>query len=89
MPGYAQIGAAASFVLLIVRVAQGFAHGGESATANSYIAEIAPAHRRGLWGSIVFAAIFGGSVLAYTVGGAVTNLFPETAVTDWAWRIPF
>ena len=89
MPGYAQIGAAASFVLLIVRVAQGFAHGGESATANSYIAEIAPAHRRGLWGSIVFVAIFGGSVLAYTVGGAVTNLFPETAVTDWAWRIPF
>ncbi|QPR41193.1 MFS transporter [Brevibacterium casei] len=89
MPGYAQIGAAASFVLLIVRVAQGFAHGGESATANSYIAEIAPAHRRGLWGSIVFAAIFGGSVLAYTVGGAVTNLFPESAVTDWAWRIPF
>lgn len=89
MPGYAQIGAAASFVLLIVRVAQGFAHGGESATANSYIAEIAPAHRRGLWGSIVFVAIFGGSVLAYTVGGAVTNLFSETAVTDWAWRIPF
>ncbi len=70
-------------------MAQGFAHGGESATANSYIAEIAPAHRRGLWGDIVFVAIFGGSVLAYTVGGAVTNLFPETAVTDWAWRIPF
>lgn len=89
MPGYAQIGAAASFVLLIVRVAQGFAHGGESATANSYIAEIAPAHRRGFWGSIVFVAIFGGSVLAYTVGGAITNLFSETAVSEWAWRIPF
>ncbi|GAA1628064.1 MULTISPECIES: MFS transporter [Brevibacterium] len=89
MPGYAQIGAAASFVLLLVRVAQGFAHGGESATANSYIAEIAPAHRRGLWGSIVFIAIFGGSVLAYTVGGAVTNLFSADAVSEWAWRIPF
>ncbi|MCM1012933.1 MFS transporter [Brevibacterium sp. XM4083] len=89
MPGYAQIGAAASFVLLLVRVAQGFAHGGESATANSYIAEIAPAHRRGRWGSIVFIAIFGGSVLAYTVGGAVTNLFTEAAVSEWAWRIPF
>lgn len=89
MPGYAQIGAAASFVLLIVRVAQGFAHGGESATANSYIAEIAPAHRRGFWGSIVFVAIFGGSVLVYTVGGAITNLFSETAVSEWAWRIPF
>ena len=33
MPGYAQIGAAASFILLLVRVAQGFAHGGENQVA--------------------------------------------------------
>lgn len=89
MPGYAQIGIFASIMLLVVRVAQGFAHGGESATANSYIAEIAPAHRRGFWGSIVFVAIFGGSVLAYTIGGVITNFFSEAAVGDWAWRIPF
>lgn len=89
MPGYGQIGILASIMLLVVRVAQGFAHGGESATANSYIAEIAPAHRRGFWGSIVFVAIFGGSVLAYTIGGVITNFFSEAAVGDWAWRIPF
>ena len=89
MPGYGQIGILASIMLLLVRVAQGFAHGGESATANSYIAEIAPAHRRGFWGSIVFVAIFGGSVLAYTIGGIITNVFSEAAVGDWAWRIPF
>lgn len=89
MPGYGQIGIFASIMLLVVRVAQGFAHGGESATANSYIAEIAPAHRRGFWGSIVFVAIFGGSVLAYTIGGVITNFFSEAAVGDWAWRIPF
>lgn len=89
MPGYGQIGIFASIMLLLVRVAQGFAHGGESATANSYIAEIAPAHRRGFWGSIVFVAIFGGSVLAYTIGGIITNVFSEAAVGDWAWRIPF
>ncbi|WP_193096236.1 MFS transporter [Brevibacterium sp. FME17] len=89
MPGYGQIGILASIMLLLVRMAQGFAHGGESATANSYIAEIAPAHRRGFWGSIVFVAIFGGSVLAYTIGGIITNVFSEAAVGDWAWRIPF
>lgn len=89
MPGYGQVGILASIMLLVVRVAQGFAHGGESATANSYIAEIAPAHRRGFWGSIVFVAIFGGSVLAYTIGGVITNFFSEAAVGDWAWRIPF
>ncbi|WP_169251210.1 MFS transporter [Brevibacterium sp. 'Marine'] len=89
LPTYGQIGVFASLILLLIRVAQGFAHGGESATANSYIAEIAPAHKRGFWGSIVFVAIFGGSVVAYTIGGVITNVFSEAAVSDWAWRIPF
>lgn len=88
-PTYASIGVGASAILLLARVAQGFAHGGESATANTYIAEIAPPERRGLWGSIVFAAIFGGSVLAYTVGGLVTTSLSASAVASWGWRIPF
>ncbi|WP_211323145.1 MFS transporter [Amycolatopsis palatopharyngis] len=89
MPTYASIGAWASLILLLCRVAQGFAHGGESATANTYVAEIAPNDRRGMWGSIVFVAIFGGSVIAYTVGGAVTSVLSESAVAQWGWRIPF
>ncbi|GAB3572315.1 MFS transporter [Arthrobacter alkaliphilus] len=89
MPTYGQVGVAASLLLLLARVAQGFAHGGESATANTYIAEIAPAQRRGQWGSIVFVAIFGGSVLAYMLGGAVTNVLSASAVAEWGWRIPF
>ena len=68
---------------------QGFAHGGESATAYSYVGEIAPPHRRGMWGSVAFIAIFGGSVLAYTVGGVVTSSLSDTAVGQWGWRIPF
>lgn len=89
MPTYASIGTWSSFILLLARVAQGFAHGGESATANTYIAEIAPNERRGLWGSIVFVAIFGGSVVAYSVGGAVTSVLSDSAVAEWGWRIPF
>ncbi|MGW2169288.1 MFS transporter [Streptomyces sp. NPDC001705] len=89
MPTYATIGAWASLILLLARMAQGFAHGGESATANTYVAEIAPSERRGLWGSIVFVAIFGGSALAYSVGGAVTSLLSDSAVGQWGWRIPF
>lgn len=89
MPTYAAIGAWASLLLLLARMSQGFAHGGESATANTYVAEIAPADRRGLWGSIVFVAIFGGSVLAYTVGGAVTSVLTDSQVAQWGWRIPF
>lgn len=89
MPTYESIGALASLLLLLARMVQGFAHGGESATANTYVAEIAPADRRGMWGSIVFVAIFGGSVLAYTVGGAITASISESAVGEWGWRIPF
>ncbi len=89
MPTYGQIGVAASVLLLLARVAQGFAHGGESATANTYIAEIAPHNKRGQWGSIVFVAIFGGSVLAFSIGGGVTNVLSNTEVAEWGWRIPF
>lgn len=89
MPTYAGVGVWASVILLLARIAQGFAHGGESATANSYVAEIAPPNRRGMWGSIVFVAIFAGSVLAYTVGGTVTAVLEESAVAAWGWRIPF
>ncbi|WP_251043210.1 MFS transporter [Arthrobacter sp. ISL-69] len=89
MPTYGQIGVAGSLLLLLARVAQGFAHGGESATANTYIAEIAPRNKRGQWGSIVFMAIFGGSVLAFTIGGGVTNILSDSAVAEWGWRIPF
>ncbi|WP_009474222.1 MULTISPECIES: MFS transporter [unclassified Rhodococcus (in: high G+C Gram-positive bacteria)] len=89
MPTYSTIGAWASLILLTARVMQGFAHGGESATAYSYVGEIAPPHRRGMWGSVAFIAIFGGSVLAYTVGGVVTTSLSDTAVGQWGWRIPF
>lgn len=89
MPTYGAIGAWASLILVLARVAQGFAHGGESATANTYIAEIAPPQHRGLWGSIVFVAIFGGSVLAYAVAGGVTRILPQGSLAEWGWRIPF
>ncbi|AXY54707.1 MFS transporter [Rhodococcus ruber] len=89
MPTYESIGAWASLILLAARIMQGFAHGGESATAYSYVGEIAPPHRRGMWGSVAFIAIFGGSVLAYSIGGAVTSSLSESAVAEWGWRIPF
>lgn len=89
MPAYATIGIWSSILLLLARMAQGLAHGGESATANSYIAEIAPREHRGKWSSVVFIAIFAGSVLAYLVGGTITAVLPKETIADWGWRIPF
>jgi MHS family alpha-ketoglutarate permease-like MFS transporter len=47
-PGYAQIGGWASVLLVLARLAQGLAHGGESATSYAYVSEIAPPKKRGL-----------------------------------------
>jgi len=89
LPTYDTIGITASALLLLCRMVQGFAHGGESATAYSYVAEIAPPHRRGMWGSLVFVAIMGGTVIAYGIGGGISAILSETAVGGWGWRIPF
>jgi MHS family alpha-ketoglutarate permease-like MFS transporter len=88
-PGYAEIGVWASVVLLLLRCLQGFAHGGESAASTTYVAEIAPKEKRGLWTSAVFIAITGGSVLAFLIGAIITSIFGAEAVGEWAWRIPF
>lgn len=89
LPTFTSIGIAASLLLLLARIVQGFAHGGESATANSYIAEIAPARNRGLWGSAVFMTVFGGAFVAFIVGGVITGVLAEPQVQAWGWRIPF
>jgi len=89
MPTYESIGVWASLGLLLMRIVQGFAHGGESAAANSYVAEIAPRKKRGFYSSFIFVAIFGGSIIAYTLGGTITGLSDESFVLQWGWRIPF
>lgn len=89
LPSFETLGVFASVLLLLCRMIQGFAHGGESATAYTYVAEIAPPNRRGMWGSLVFVAIMGGTVIAYGVGGTITAVLSESAVGSWGWRIPF
>ncbi|WPU11072.1 MFS transporter [Pseudarthrobacter oxydans] len=89
MPTHDSVGVWAAVILLLARVIQGFAHGGESATSTTYIAEIAPNHRRGLWSSVIHIAIVGGSILAYLLGAVITDVLGKDAVMDWGWRIPF
>src|SRR5699024_3590836 len=57
LPSYETIGATASLLLFLLRVLQGLAHGGESGVAYTYVAEIAPRSRRGLWSSSVYVSV--------------------------------
>lgn len=89
IPSYSRIGIWASVLLLMARLLQGLAHGGESGVSYVYVAEIAPAHRRGLWSSsTMFSATLG--VMAATVIGIVlTSAFSRAEMMSYGWRIGF
>lgn len=89
IPSYATIGSWASLLLVIARLVQGFAHGGEATTSYAYTAEIAPAKRRGLWSSTVFIAVGTGSLLATFFMAILTGILSKSEMLDYGWRIPF
>ena len=88
-PSYDIIGVGASVLLLVVRLVQGLAHGGEMGTAVTYLVERAPAGRRALWGSTSWVSVFVGTILATLTGLLINSLFTLEEVSEWAWRIPF
>lgn len=88
-PSYQQIGGGATAILLIARLGQGFAHGGESGVSYTYVAEIAPAARRGMWSSSVFMAATVGAMLATLVGALLIRVLGQEAVADYGWRFAF
>jgi MHS family alpha-ketoglutarate permease-like MFS transporter len=89
LPGYETLGALASVILFLVRVSQGIAHGGESASAYTYLAEIAPKNRRGLWGSTIMMTVTLGVISATGLGAIMTSLLTAEQMGSWGWRVPF
>ncbi len=88
-PTYAAIGVAASGLLLVARLVQGLAHGGELPSAQTYISEFAPNSRRGFWSSLIYTSgTFG--ILAGTLFAAVlTSVLGKESMYAYGWRIPF
>jgi MHS family shikimate/dehydroshikimate transporter-like MFS transporter len=88
LPTYDQIGIGAPVLLVLLRVLQGVALGGEWGGASLMVIEHAPAERRGLFGSLVQVGFPIGLVTASGVFSLVSML-PETDFKAWGWRIPF
>jgi len=89
LPGYDTIGIAAPIILVLLRVLQGLALGGEYGGAATYVAEHAPDNRRGLYTSFIqTTATFGLFAALLIVIGFRTSLGEET-FTAWGWRLPF
>ncbi|MEU5838043.1 MFS transporter [Streptomyces diacarni] len=89
LPGYASIGIAAPVILVLLRLVQGFAAGGEFGSAASFLAESAPRRRRGFGVSWLEV----GSLLGFLAGSFVFLLLStgldDSGLTSWGWRIPF
>ncbi|WP_234194554.1 MFS transporter [Pseudacidovorax sp. NFM-22] len=89
LPTYAAIGVAAPLLLLLMRVLQGAAIGGEMPGAWVFIGEHVPAQRYGLGVGTLTAGITGGILLGSLVAVAINTHYVPTEVSDFAWRIPF
>lgn len=89
LPGYATIGIAAPILLVVLRLLQGFAAGGEWGGAALMAVEHAPAGRRGLWGSIAQVGVPFGLILANCVILVVEAAMTKEQFLSWGWRIPF
>lgn len=89
LPGYHTIGFAAPLVLVLLRLVQGLALGGEYGGAAVYVAEHAPVGRRGYYTSYIYTTGTAGLLLSLLVILAVRRSTGEAAFADWGWRVPF
>lgn len=89
IPTVDTIGMAAPIIVILLRVIQGLALGGEYGGAAIYVAEHAPPEKRGFYTSFIQASVAGGFVLSIIVVLACRALIPAEAFAAWGWRVPF
>ncbi|MEG0445998.1 MAG: MFS transporter, partial [Comamonas sp.] len=89
LPNYASIGVAAPIILIVLRMLQGLALGGEYGGAATYVAEHAPHGKRGAYTSWIQTTATLGLFLSLLVILGVRTSVGEEAFADWGWRIPF
>jgi len=88
-PTFAAVGVWASLTLLVARLIQGLAHGGELPSSQTYLSEMAPKEHRGFWATLIYTSGTVG-ILFGTLLGAVLNMTLSTELMNaWGWRIPF
>ena len=89
IPGYASIGLVAPLLLVVCRLLQGFAAGGEWGGATAFIVEWAPKHRRGFYGSFQQASVAAGLVLGSGIAALLSTLLTAEQMDAWGWRALF
>lgn len=88
-PTYAAVGFAAPLLIVLARLLQGFATGGEFASATTFLIESAPANRRGFYGSWQMVGQSLAILIGALVGAVLARTLTPEALESWGWRIPF
>ena len=89
LPTYATIGIAAPIILLLIRILQGLALGGEYGGAAVYVAEHVPDKRRGFYTSFIQITATLGLFVSLAVILIIQNTMSKSAFASWGWRLPF
>jgi MFS family permease len=89
LPTYATIGIAAPIMLLLIRILQGLALGGEYGGAAVYVAEHVPDKRRGFYTSFIQITATLGLFVSLAVILIIQNTMSKSAFVSWGWRLPF
>jgi MHS family alpha-ketoglutarate permease-like MFS transporter len=89
MPTREIIGWWAAVILVLARLVQGFATGGEYGTSATYMSEAATPHRRGFLSSFQYVTLVGGHVLAQFTLLILLSVLDVETVTAWGWRVGF
>ena len=89
IPSYDKIGIAAPLIVVILRLLQGLALGGEYGGAATYVAEYAPDQKRGYYTSFIQITATGGLILSILVIVITRKVMGEAHFKEWGWRIPF
>jgi MFS transporter, MHS family, proline/betaine transporter len=88
-PPYAAIGIAAPLLVVLARLLQGFATGGEFASATAFLVESAPAGRRGFYGSLQMVGQSVAALSGAIAGALLTRTLAPPQIHAWGWRLPF
>lgn len=88
-PGAATIGIAAPVILMLARIMQGLALGGEYGASATYMSEVAGKSFRGFWSSFQYVTLIGGQLAALAVLILLQQILDESAMDSYGWRIPF
>lgn len=89
LPTYAQIGILAPLLLVLCRLLQGLSAAGETIGSNSFVAEHAPAGKRGLYVAFTYSFANLPPIAAALLILLLTNVLTGEAYAAWGWRIPF